>query len=56
MYATWFISSSVLATTRSASECRRNGDTGDRYIGLDRFGRVVDQRWINTTTGTATEV
>jgi RHS repeat-associated protein/uncharacterized delta-60 repeat protein len=21
------------------------GDAGDRYVGLDRFGRVVDQRW-----------
>ncbi len=32
-----------------------NGDAGDQYIGLDRFGRVVDQRWINTSTGTATD-
>jgi RHS repeat-associated protein len=23
------------------------GDAGDQYRGLDRFGRVVDQRWIN---------
>jgi len=23
-----------------------NGDAGDKYAGLDRFGRVVDQRWI----------
>jgi RHS repeat-associated protein len=23
-----------------------NGDAGDQYTGLDRFGRVVDQRWI----------
>jgi RHS repeat-associated protein len=23
-----------------------NGDAGDPYTGLDRFGRVVDQRWI----------
>ena len=23
------------------------GDAGDQYAGLDRFGRVVDQRWIN---------
>lgn len=23
------------------------GDAGDQYTGLDRFGRVVDQRWIN---------
>ena len=32
-----------------------NGDAGDQYIGLDRFGRVVDQRWLNPTTGTATD-
>ncbi len=32
-----------------------NGDAGDQYIGLDRFGQVVDQRWINTSTGTATD-
>jgi YD repeat-containing protein len=31
-----------------------NGDAGDQYIGLDRFGRVVDQRWIITGTGTPT--
>ncbi|MCL2649218.1 MAG: hypothetical protein FWD61_19840, partial [Phycisphaerales bacterium] len=23
-----------------------NGDAGDKYTGLDRFGRVIDQRWI----------
>ncbi|HEV2691025.1 MAG TPA: hypothetical protein VGV35_20860, partial [Bryobacteraceae bacterium] len=23
-----------------------NGDAGDQYAGLDRFGRIVDQRWI----------
>jgi YD repeat-containing protein len=22
-----------------------NGDAGDQYIGLDRFGRIADQRW-----------
>jgi RHS repeat-associated protein len=32
-----------------------NGDAGDQYTGLDRFGRVVDQRWIITATGTATD-
>jgi RHS repeat-associated protein len=32
-----------------------NGDAGDQYIGLDRFGRVVDQRWIKTSTGVATD-
>jgi RHS repeat-associated protein len=24
-----------------------NGDAGDQYTGLDRFGRVVDQRWVD---------
>jgi RHS repeat-associated protein len=27
------------------------GDGGDMYIGLDRFGRVIDQKWV-TSTGT----
>ncbi len=25
-----------------------NGEAGDPYIGLDRFGRVIDQRWIKS--------
>jgi len=32
-----------------------NGDAGDQYTGLDRFGRVVDQRWIVTSNGTHTD-
>src|SRR5207249_751232 len=32
-----------------------NGDAGDQYTGLDRFGRVVDQRWIVAGTGAATD-
>jgi YD repeat-containing protein len=28
-----------------------NGDAGDQYTGLDRFGRVVDQRWIDSMSG-----
>jgi RHS repeat-associated protein len=31
------------------------GDAGDQYTGLDRFGRVADQLWLNTNTGTATD-
>lgn len=27
-----------------------NSDAGDQYTGLDRFGRVVDQRWTYTNT------
>jgi len=32
-----------------------NGDAGDQYTGLDRFGRVVDQRWIKTSGPTTTD-
>jgi RHS repeat-associated protein len=32
-----------------------NGDAGDPYTGLDRFGRVVDQRWLHTSDGSATD-
>jgi RHS repeat-associated protein/uncharacterized delta-60 repeat protein len=28
------------------------GDGGDQYIGLDRFGRVVDQRWSTSSSST----
>jgi RHS repeat-associated protein len=31
------------------------GDAGDPYTGLDRFGRVVDQLWLDTATGQATD-
>jgi hypothetical protein len=27
-----------------------NGDAGDQYIGLDRFGRIADQRWRTSST------
>ena len=26
-----------------------DGDAGDQYTGLDRFGRIVDQRWLSTS-------
>ena len=32
-----------------------NGDAGDQYTGLDRFSRVVDQRWVTVSTGLATD-
>src|SRR5579859_1209142 len=32
-----------------------NGDAGDQYTGLDRFDRVVDQRWIVKANGTHTD-
>jgi hypothetical protein len=25
------------------------GDGGDQYVGLDRFGRLVDQGWLDST-------
>ena len=31
------------------------GDAGDIYIGLDRFGRIVDDNWLNTSTGLSTD-
>jgi RHS repeat-associated protein len=31
-----------------------DGSAGDKYIGLDRFGRVADQRW-TTSAGTAAD-
>jgi RHS repeat-associated protein len=32
-----------------------DGEAGDQYTGLDRFGRAVDQRWVLSATGTATD-
>ena len=31
------------------------GDAGDQYTGLDRFGRVIDQRWQVTGSSTSTD-
>ncbi|EQD31400.1 hypothetical protein B1B_18154 [mine drainage metagenome] len=27
------------------------GSGGDQYVGLDQFGRVVNQNWVNASTG-----
>ncbi len=32
-----------------------NGDAGDQYTGLDRFGRVADQRWRKASDGSSTD-
>ena len=32
-----------------------NTDGGDQYTGFDRFGRVVEERWVNPTTNTVTD-
>ena len=33
-----------------------DGAAGDKYNGLDQFGRVVDQRWLKTSRGTASRM
>lgn len=43
----------VNATLTMDSATGAPGDAGDRYTGLDRFGRVVDQRWVAGTTAAA---
>ncbi len=30
-------------------------DGGDQYTGLDRFGRVIDQNWVNSSTGVSVD-
>jgi hypothetical protein len=37
------------------SQTSGTGDAGDQYVGLDRFGRVVDQNWYNTSTSSSVE-
>src|SRR5262249_10619093 len=37
------------------SQTGSTGDAGDKYVGLDRFGRVVDQNWYNTSTSSSTD-
>ena len=38
-------------TLSMASKTGTSGEAGDKYSGLDRFGRTVDQRW-STSSGT----
>ena len=38
------------------SQSGSTGDAGDQYTGLDRFGRVIDQRWITGTGSSASDV
>jgi RHS repeat-associated protein len=48
-------------TKVALSYIQQNGDTlagtdgGDRYTGLDRFGRVSDQNWVNPSIVTSTD-
>ena len=31
------------------------GAGGDQYVGLDQFGRIADQNWVNNSTGQSTD-
>jgi YD repeat-containing protein len=44
-----------LTYIQQAGDSNANTDGGDKYTGLDRFGRVIDQNWINTSTSTTTD-
>ena len=37
------------------SQTGGTGDAGDKYVGLDRFGRVVDQNWYSPSTSSSVE-
>lgn len=39
--------------TYSKQGAESNGDAGDQYTGIDRFGRVVDQRWLKSSDGSS---
>jgi RHS repeat-associated protein len=38
-----------LTYIKQGSDPNANGDGGDQYTGLDRFGRVIDQNWVNAS-------
>jgi RHS repeat-associated protein len=40
-----------LTYLKQAGDANANSDGGDQYTGLDRFGRVIDQNWIDASTG-----
>jgi RHS repeat-associated protein len=44
-----------LTYIQQAGDQSANADGGDKYTGLDRFGRVIDVNWLNTTTSTSTD-
>src|SRR5579885_1348460 len=44
-----------LTYVQQTGDPNANTDGGDPYTGLDRFGRVIDQYWINAASGTATD-
>lgn len=40
-----------LTYLKQGNESAEASDGGDQYTGLDRFGRVVDQRWLQSNSG-----
>src|SRR5579884_3362011 len=44
-----------LSYLKQSGDTQYNGDGGDQYTGLDRFGRVIDQFWINASNGTTVD-
>ena len=44
-----------LTYIQQSGDSSANTDGGDQYTGLDRFGRVIDQNWVNTSTGSHPE-
>ena len=44
-----------LTYIQQTGDAQANTDGGDKYTGLDRFGRVIDQFWLNTSTSTAAD-
>ena len=37
-----------LTYLQQSGDSSTNTDGGDQYVGLDRFGRVIDQNWIRS--------
>ena len=46
---------SMLTYIQQPGDTLASSDGGDRYTGLDRFGQVIDQYWLNPVTNTATD-
>ncbi len=44
-----------LSYIKQTGDTKFINDGGDQYVGLDRFGRVIDQNWWDPTTQTSTD-
>jgi YD repeat-containing protein len=44
-----------LTYIKQGSDPNASNDGGDQYAGLDRFGRIIDQNWVNGTTSQSTD-